>query len=58
MGYYEFWRSTASLEWYWHYRAGNGEIIARSTDGYVNKESCLHSIALMKQSGGAPVYPI
>lgn len=43
-------------QWRWRYVAANGLIIGVSSESYVNKQDCLHSIELMKQSGTAPVY--
>lgn len=42
--------------WYWIYHARNGEEIARSSESYVNRSDCDHSIDLVKKSGGDPVY--
>ena len=36
-------------EWRWRFRADNNEIIAVSSEGYVRKSSCQHSIDLVKQ---------
>jgi len=44
------------LEWRWRYVAANNYIIGVSSEGYINKQDCLHSIELMKASGTAPVY--
>ncbi|QDU13799.1 hypothetical protein CA11_15850 [Gimesia maris] len=53
MSYY-YWKSNKDKLWYWHLKANNHEIIARSTDGYINKADCLSSIKLVKNSGNAP----
>lgn len=43
--------------YYWIFYGGNSEEIARSSESYVNKAGCLHSIALVKRDGpGATVY--
>ncbi|MCY4062338.1 MAG: DUF1508 domain-containing protein [Chloroflexi bacterium] len=42
-------------EWYWRLRASNGKIIARSSEGYINRSDCLHSIKLVKSAYNAPV---
>lgn len=34
-------------EWFFHYRAGNGEIVAPS-EGYLRKRDCLHAINVLK----------
>ena len=36
--------------WYWIYYASNGEAIARSSESYVNRSDCEHSINLVKNS--------
>ena len=42
--------------WYWIYYARNGEEIARSSESYVNRSDCEHSIDLAKNSKSDPVY--
>lgn len=41
----------AAGEWRWHFRASNGNIIADSGEGYIDKADCLHGIDLMKREG-------
>ncbi len=36
-------------EYRWRLRANNGEIIADSSEGYVNKRDALHGIDLIKE---------
>ncbi len=49
---FEIWKSTADGQWYWHVGSlGNNEILARSTDGYVNRSDCLHSLQLVRGGG-------
>lgn len=43
-------------QWYWIYYAKNGEEIARSSESYVAKSDCEHSVALLKQSSNSPFY--
>ena len=45
-----------SGQWYWIYYARNGEEIARSSESYVNRSDCEHSIQLMKNSSGVEVF--
>jgi uncharacterized protein YegP (UPF0339 family) len=42
--------------WYWIYYGKNGEEIARSSESYVNRTDCFHSIELVKNSKGDPVF--
>ncbi|MGZ9809502.1 YegP family protein [Pseudoroseicyclus sp. H15] len=42
-------------EWRWHYKSGNGNIIADSGEGYVNKADCERGIEIMKNSSGDAV---
>jgi len=49
-------KTDSSKQWYWVYYARNGEAIARSSESYVNRSDCAHSIALMKGSGSDPVF--
>jgi uncharacterized protein YegP (UPF0339 family) len=45
-----------SGHWYWIYYARNGEEIARSSESYVSRSDCLHSINLVKNSKDHPVF--
>jgi len=45
-----------SNEWRWRLRAPNHYIIAVSSEGYVNRDDCLHAIGLVKGSHSAPIY--
>ena len=42
--------------WYWVYYAANYRAIARSSESYVAKSDCEHSIRLVKHSGNDPEY--
>ena len=42
--------------WRWSYRSTNGNVIADSGEGYVNRSDCLRGIQIMKDSLNAPVY--
>lgn len=42
--------------WRWTFYAANGEAIAVSSESYVNKADCRHSIELVKNSRSAPVF--
>ena len=54
---YERYRDSAG-QWRWRLRAANREIIAVSSEGYVNKADCSHAITLTKSSSDAPVYDV
>ena len=54
---YEIYRDTVS-EWRWRFIAANGEIIAVSSEGYVNKSDCSYSISLVKTSITVPVVEV
>lgn len=43
-------------QFYWHLKAGNGQIIAWSGETYVRKTDCQAGINLVKGSSAAPVY--
>lgn len=45
-----------SGHWYWIYYASNKEEIARSSESYVRKADCDHSIQLVKGSSGDPEF--
>jgi len=36
-------------EWRWRFRASNGNIIADSAEGYINKTDCEHGIEIVKR---------
>lgn len=42
--------------WYWIFYAVNREPIARSSESYVNRNDCSHSITLMKGSASDPIF--
>jgi len=37
-------------QWYWIYYAKNAEEISRSSESYINRSDCSHSISLMQNS--------
>lgn len=43
-------------QWYWIYYAVNGRAISRSSESYVKRSDCEHSISLMKASSGSQVF--
>lgn len=45
-----------SGQWYWIYYASNGEAIARSSESYIRRSDCEHSINLMKNSSSSPIF--
>lgn len=45
-----------SGQWYWIYYARNGKAISRSSESYVRRDDCTHSIKLMKESSGDPIF--
>lgn len=51
---YEMYKD-ARQEWRWRLKAANGNIIATSGEGYVNKADCEYAIKLVKGSQNAPV---
>lgn len=42
--------------WYWIYYASNGKAISRSSESYVRRVDCGHSIDLMKGSAQDKVF--
>lgn len=53
---YEYYRSADRL-WRFRLRAANGEIVT-SGEGYVQRADCLHAIAILQASSGAPVVEV
>jgi len=49
-------KKDAKNQWYWVYYARNGEAISRSSESYVKRSDCEHSIALMKGSTSDPIF--
>lgn len=43
-------------QWYWIYYAKNGEAIARSSESYIARADCSHSISLLKGSADHIVF--
>ena len=43
-------------QWYWIYYAVNGRAISRSSESYVKRSDCEHSIALMKSSSDSKIF--
>ncbi len=41
--------------WRWQLKSSNGNVIADSGEGYVNKGDALHGISLVKMSSNATV---
>lgn len=48
----------AKGQWYWVYYSSNYKAIARSSESYVNRADCEHSISLVKNSSNSPVYTL
>ena len=48
MPYFQIYRDNRR-EWRWRFRTGNHETIAVSSEGYINKSDCRHSIDLVKR---------
>lgn len=48
---FEYWRASDG-DWWWRFRASNGQIIAGSTEGYKNEAHCLQMIGRIR--GGSP----
>ena len=40
--------SLMALQWRWRLKAGNGEVIADSAEGYVSKFDCEYAIRLVQ----------
>lgn len=49
-------KKDASGYWYWIYYASNTKAISRSSESYVNRSDCTHSIDIMKGSSGSPMF--
>ena len=45
-----------SGHWYWIYYAKNKEEIARSSESYIDRRDCRHSITLMQNSSEDAVF--
>lgn len=45
-------------QFYWIYYARNGEAISRSSESYVRKEDCDHSVGLMRECADKPYYSL
>jgi uncharacterized protein YegP (UPF0339 family) len=54
---YEILKSPKNEQWYWHFKAANGETIA-SGQGYASRHGALHAISLVQKSGKAKIYSL
>lgn len=54
---YEIYRDRKS-EWRWRFKAGNGNIIATASEGYLSKGDRQHSIVLVQTSADFPVVEV
>jgi hypothetical protein len=53
---FEVKQSEKDSQWYWHFRANNGKIVADSAEGYVNKDDCVRGIQIVKsEAPGADI---
>ena len=51
--HYEYYQSKKDSKWYWRLKASNGRGIADGSQGYKDKDDCLHGISLVKNSANA-----
>ena len=49
-------KKDASGYWYWIYYASNAEEIARSSESYVDRSDCTHSIKLVQGSASHKIF--
>ena len=49
-------RGCRPLNWYWVYYASNGKAISRSSESYVNRSDCTHSISIMQNSSASAIF--
>lgn len=47
--YYQVWQASNS-GWYWRVKTGEHKELARSTDGYKNKEDCYDAMRLVMKT--------
>lgn len=53
---FEIYQSPKNNEWYWRFKAANGQIVATGGEGYKEKESCRHGLEVVKDNAAdAPV---
>jgi uncharacterized protein YegP (UPF0339 family) len=53
---FEIWKSKNNNNWYWRFKAGNGEIVAGG-EGYTTKQNCIHAIGLIQNGANtAKIY--
>lgn len=44
-------RKDKDKQWYWTFQADNNKTIARSSESYINRSDCFHSIKLVRELG-------
>lgn len=47
---FEVYQSKKNNQWYWRFRAANGQIVAVGGEGYVNKAGCLNGLDVVKKN--------
>jgi len=55
MGKYIIYQHWFTRQWRWKFKSSNGNIIAVSSESYINRTDCISSIKLMKNCADAPV---
>jgi uncharacterized protein YegP (UPF0339 family) len=54
---FEIWKSDKNNEWYWRFKAANGETIA-SGQGYSDRRNALKAISLLQGSHRSKIYSL
>lgn len=54
---FEIWKSDKNSEWYWRFKAANGETIA-SSQGYSGRRDALHAISLLQNANRSKIYSL
>jgi uncharacterized protein YegP (UPF0339 family) len=49
---FEYWKSDVDGKWYWHLKAGNGEIVA-SSQGYTTSSACKATVESIRANAGS-----
>jgi uncharacterized protein YegP (UPF0339 family) len=56
--YVEIYNSPWSYNWYWRLKAGNGRIVADSSEGYASLGNCKRAVNVLLENMRGPIYVI
>ncbi|MBA2586306.1 MAG: YegP family protein [Chthoniobacterales bacterium] len=55
---FEIWNSEKNGQWYWRFKAGNGQTIATGGEGYSGRRDALRAISRLQASHRSKIYSL